>query len=339
MSPEALKLLAGLDEQRSGNRRQRLESIVSAYYRAFPERRERADSRDEIRRLLGELEQTGALTLPKGEDCWQTMPQPALPLWIQWPPGPQKETTKLDHRKFPWVAGMQFVAALPALRNPEAARSIHEFLKAGGQSRPMVPIKERSWELFGDEKAMDSIRKGPLFAPRRLTLGHLRCFEVPTSLPCRPGPLGATGPWLIVENEATFDSFARWNKETRRHGGIILGSGLAVLRAESFLCEVMEANEAEYFGDLDERGCQIPYELNRKLTENGSGEIRPAIRYYEWLLEACNVLDGIPTTGMHKPWLKWFPLKLRDRVLHATQMPKPPPQEAIGWEWLISRAI
>ena len=339
MSPEAVRLLAGLERQRSGNRRQKLESVIQAYYQAFPERHERADGRDQVKRLLSELEEAGALVLPKGSDCWQRMPLPTLPLWIQWPPEPPSGAAKLDHQTFPWVPEMQFVASLPAPRNPEVARKIHNFLKVGGQTRPFVPIKERSWELFGDEKALDSIRKGPLFGSMRLTLDHLRCFEVAATLPCRPGPTGATGPWLIVENEATFDSFARWNKGAKRHRGVILGNGLAVLRAESFLRELIEGKGVEYFGDLDERGCQIPYELNRKFRQKGSGEIEPATIYYEWLLDACRVPIVIAPSGTAKPWLSWFAEKLRNRVLHATQLPKPPPQEAIGWEWLIRQAL
>jgi hypothetical protein len=338
MSPEAQKLLTGLKRQRDGNRRQKLETVIEAYYHAFPERRERADQRDQMKRLLSALEEAGALVLPKGNDCWQTMPVPALPLWIQWPPEPASLAPKLDHRTFPWVPELRFVASLPVLRDPEVARKIHDFLKADGQSRPLVPIKERSWELFGDEKALNSIKKGPLFKPGRLTLDHLRCFEVAASLPCRPAPAGATGPWLIVENEATFDSFARWNKEAKRHRGVILGNGFAVHRAEAFLFDLLEGEGAEYFGDLDERGCQIPYDLSRKYTHKGNGEITPAKIYYEWLLEACRVPEVTGPTDAAKPWLAWFPENMQRRILHATQLPKPPPQEAIGWEWLIRHA-
>jgi hypothetical protein len=327
MSSEAEKLLTWLDRHRKEHRRQKLETVIEAYYHTFPERRERADQRDQIKRLLVELEESGALILPKGTDCWQTMPMPALPLWIRWPPEPASPAPKPDHRTFPWVSELRFVASLPVLRDPEAVRKIHDFLKVGGRSRPLVPVKERSWGLFGDEKALDSIKKGPLFKPGRLTLEHLRCFEVAASLPCRPGPPGASGPWLIVENEATFDSFARWNREAKRHRGVILGNGFAVHRAEAFLFDLLEGEGAGYFGDLDVQGCQIPYDLSRRYSLKST--------YYEWLLEACQVPEVAGPTDDARPWLRWFPDNLRKRVLCATQLPKPPAQEAIGWEWLI----
>lgn len=338
MTPEAQKLLTALKQRRAENRRQKLENVIEAYYHAFPERRERADQRDQTRSLLAELEQAGAIILPKGKDGWQTAPTPSLPLWIQWPAEPASEAPRLDYRTFPWVAELRFVAALASLRDPEVPRRLHDFLKAGWQHRPLVPIKERSWELFGDEKALDSIKKGPLFQPGRLTLDHLRCYEVTASLSCRPGPPSASGPWLIVENEATFDTLARWNKEAKQHRGVILGSGFTVQRAESFLLDLLEGEGAEYFGDLDETGCEIPYDLDRRHARKGGGRITPATIYYEWLLEACRVPEVTESAGGAKPWLAWFPERLQNRVQFATQLPKPPPQEAVGWEWLIRRA-
>jgi hypothetical protein len=94
-----------------------------------------------------------------------------------------------------------------------------------------------------------------------------------------------------VENEATFDSFARWNKEVKRHRGVILGNGFTVQRAESFLLDLLEGEGAQYFGDLDEAGCEIPYELDRKHTHKDGGRITAAALYYDWLLEACRVTE------------------------------------------------
>ena len=338
MSPEAQRFLAALKRRRTKNRRQELETVIEAYYHAFPERRERADQRDQTRSLLLELEQAGEIVLPKGKVGWQAAPAPAMPLWIQWPAEAATTTPKLDHRTFPWIAELRFVASFPSLRDPEVPRRIHDFLKADGQQRPFVPIKERSWELFGEEKALETIKKGPLFQPGRLSLDHLRCYEVAASLPCRPGPPGAAGPWLIVENEATFDSFARWNKEVKRHRGVILGNGFTVQRAESFLLDLLEGEGAQYFGDLDEPGCEIPYDLDRKHTRKGGGRITPATVYYAWLLEACRVPEVTESVCDAKSWLAWFPESLRNRVQCAVELSKPPPQEAVGWEWLLAHS-
>jgi hypothetical protein len=338
MSPEALKLLSALKQRRDGRRRQTIENVIEAYYHAFPERRERADQRDHTGILLAELERGREITLPKGKGGWQSGQGSPLPLWFQWPAdelGPQSE---FNYRAFPWVAELRFVASLPCLRNPEIPRRIHDFLKSGGEDRPFVPIKERSWELFEDEKALDGIKKGPLFQLGGLTLEQLRCYEVPANLPCRPGPTDATGPWLIVENEAAFDSFARWNKESKRHRGVILGNGFAIYRATRFMLEVLDGLGAEYFGDLDRAGCEIPYQFDAKYREAGGAGISPAVQYYQWLLDRCGVPAPENPIDESETWLTWFPVHQQARVLQATHLPKPPPQEAIGWEWLVQNA-
>lgn len=304
---------------------------------AFPERRERADQRNHTRMLLVELEAVGEIALPKRKGSWETGMLHPLPLWFQWPEKPAG-SPKFNHRAFPWVAELRFIASLPGLRDPDVPRRIHDFLKAGGKDRPLVPVKERSWELFADEKAMDSIRRGPLFQPGRLTLEQLRCYDVPASLPCRPGPAHSEGPWLIVENEATFDTFARWNKESGRHRGVILGNGYAIYRATRFILEVLEARGAEYFGDLDRAGCEIPYQFDSKYREAGGAGISPATHYYQWLLDSCGVPAAESPIAQPESWLTWFPVHQQARIFQATRLPKPPPQEAVGWEWLMQHA-
>jgi len=46
---------------------------------------------------------------------------------------------------------------------------IQRFLREGGRSAPIVPIKERSLDLFGDEKRLDALSATSLFAEGRLT--------------------------------------------------------------------------------------------------------------------------------------------------------------------------
>jgi hypothetical protein len=52
---------------------------------------------------------------------------------------------------------------------------VNQLLQTGGADRPVVPVRERSLELFGDE--LGALLGGALFrGDRRLTLELLRCY-------------------------------------------------------------------------------------------------------------------------------------------------------------------
>ena len=55
---------------------------------------------------------------------------------------------------------------------------LQEFFAHGGRAKEFIPIKERSLEIFGDEKRLDALRTTILFSEGRLTLEQLCCFAV-----------------------------------------------------------------------------------------------------------------------------------------------------------------
>ena len=68
-----------------------------------------------------------------------------------------------------------------------------------------VPLRERSLEIFGDEKFLETRVSGPLFAPGRLTLALLETYLCwPPVERVNLGP----GDWLLVENFTTYHSIA-----------------------------------------------------------------------------------------------------------------------------------
>lgn len=71
----------------------------------------------------------------------------------------------------------------------------------------LVPVQERSLDLFDDEKAIDGYLKTRLFTSRTLTLDLLACFAPP--VPFVSQHLDGAGPphLLVVENLATYTSF------------------------------------------------------------------------------------------------------------------------------------
>ncbi|MGV7524135.1 hypothetical protein PJM24_28935, partial [Mycobacterium kansasii] len=66
-------------------------------------------------------------------------------------------------------------------------------------------MRERSLDIFGDEKLLETRINGPLFAPGRLTLPLLETY------PCWPPVnqiVSGHGDWLIVENFTTYHSIS-----------------------------------------------------------------------------------------------------------------------------------
>ena len=321
-----------------------LEAVQAAFLKCFPHWQGATDRREHLRALLDELVASGQLRLPADRrGGWERTPTPPLPKWVLLVRETEPEQAPFNHRSFPWVAELAFVAGLRALRNPREVLRIHAFLKAGGRQRPMVPVKERSYEIFDDEKRLDGLRSSQLFTQGRLTLATLRCCDVPASLSCVPAPRRAPEPWLIIENEATFHSFCRLNRIISRHRGVILGSGNAVLRAVDFLSGLFgaesqsEPKEFLYFGDVDEEGIQIPHQLTRRLDRHARISVRPAERYYGWLLEKRGIEAGPGVDVNAGAALGWFPAALRSQVATALKQPKPVMQEAVGWEHLAEK--
>ncbi len=336
--------LAALKAASGARVRLKLEAVQAEFLKTFPHLQGSADRRERLRASLDELAATGSVRLPANErEGWERVPIPALPKWIHFPRSPAQLEEKFNHRSFPWMPELAFVAGLRALRHPDEVHRIHEFLKNGGRQRPIVPVKERSYEIFGDEKRLDSLINSQLFTDGRLTLEILRCRQVPASLPCVPASSAAKEPWLILENESTFHSFCRLNRLVSQHSGIVLGSGIAVLRASDFLAGLLQSTSNEqtkrffYFGDLDQDGIQIPIQLNQRLRDQYGIQVRPAEQYYQWLLDAHGIEVPVSVTERRSTTIEWFPSSMRERIWVGLRQTRPIVQEAIGWEFLANR--
>jgi hypothetical protein len=156
-----------------------------------------------------------------------------------------------------------------------------------------------------------------------------------------------TGPdGLIVENEATFDTVARWNRVHRKFRVVIYGRGKEVEKIGHFLLTEIQAKPGTiyYFGDLDRTGIEMPFRLTCTLEQMGGRPIVPALSCYRLLLRqatsaisAFDVSDdrtsGEDETG--QGWriaLEWVPVELRESVETLLVADQRIAQEAVGWE-------
>ncbi len=214
-------------------------------------------------------------------------------------------------------------------------QAIQAFLVAGGRERPMVPKRERSLELFGDEKRLDALVKRSLFVRGHLSLDLLRCFEVPPPLVWEAGPPKSRGRAILtVENHHTWHSFCRWNRTAGAYAAVVYGGGDRFVGAAADLERVSEATNAngrvDYFGDLDGRGLKIPVAAC-KMTHL---PILPAARWYDILLDPVKVPPDRGDVHVPPGLVAWLAREHREPTARLLSHGMRLPQEWVGWEVL-----
>jgi hypothetical protein len=332
MSP-ADEFISMLLLETQGASRLRLEAIWRVFLRWRPELSTAGNKRSELARFLEQGKEAGAFSFPKGKQHFDRAAIPPLPEWIAFPLEKAPVRPAFDHRAYPWHTAMAFVAALSKLANSEDAMAINRFL-VNDRNPPRVPAKERSYEIFGDEKRLSAVLDGVLGAS--LTLDVLNCY-IPDFVPVhRAGDLQSRRV-LIIENEATFDSFCRWNRQHPTWHTVVFGRGIEVWKAETFLRETWPAGtDLEYFGDFDQAGVGIAHRLAQILEKHGL-RLRPLLPAYRHLINQSPRPDA---KGSFSNWLeaiRW--LEDAEVIASATStfgLNRRVAQEAFGWRQLTS---
>jgi Uncharacterized protein conserved in bacteria C-term(DUF2220) len=335
MNPEA-RLFESLQSVANGAARIGLDDIHRALSAAFPQLDGSPSRRAKLREMLDELAGSQVLRLPADRRRgWQNQPAPALPFRVTLVRQESEKAARLDHRRFPWVREMGFIVELPLLHTPGDALRLHEFFKNGGGRSPIVPTKERSWQIFGEEKRLDDLQRGELFGEGRLTLEMLRCQNVTQILAFARGLNAVDAPVLIVENECTFHSFCRLNHQLGIYSGVVFGHGDTVLKAAGFLRDLAGAIAVEvfhYFGDLDPRGLRIGRDLS-VMMRTLNLIVVPADRLYTELLLTPPAAARKPLTADEQS-IAWLSPELRNAVRERLSNFGRIAQEALGWEKL-----
>lgn len=330
------RLLLGLRAEAAGAARIGLESIQRAFSAAFPHLNGTPQRRAKLAGMLETLATGHFLRLPADRKRgWQNRPAPPLPLNIVLMRPATANVRRFDHKSFPWAHEIAFVAEFAVLHTLADAMSLHEFFKKGGARSPIVPTKERSWQIFGDEKRLDELQSGQLFDNGRLTLDLLRCRNVTQILAFSRAPVPVRTPVLIVENECTFHSFCRLNHQIAAYAGIVFGDGNTVLKAGEFLRDLAQALDISafsYFGDLDPRGLRIPFGLSSQIAKFSLTLSLEEALYSELLRVP------LPAVGHPQPpeeeVIAWIPRDLQDQVRRRLANAGRIAQEALGWERL-----
>jgi hypothetical protein len=286
LSESAACLSATLNS--TAERRVEQATIFAAFGQACPGTAGTTQGRPVLSALLDELAERLLVELPRSRDGWDDA-QPPLPRWLRLPTRPKAETRTvrataplLWRRELSW-AGTDTLA----VSQIEILKIINRWLRdtdGDHDRRAVVPMRERSLEIFGDEKRLDSLIASTLFAPGRLTLATLFARRIPPPLAYER--LGDGGSILVVENSDTFETLSALLAEDRRHiGYVAFGGGHAFEASVARIARLEGVTDIVYYGDLDYDGLTIPQRANVSAVALGLPPVRPAEGLYRLLLQ------------------------------------------------------
>lgn len=249
-------------------------------------------------------------------------------------------------REYPWVSALEFLRSTRINLPFDDLVAIHKWLARTPVRPEPVPIKERSLEIFGDEKRLDTL--GPdaaLFFPDRLPWEALAVIEVREPLAWKRGPdRAADQPILVLENAATWHSYDRWNAGHAVFSAVVYGGGNRFRDSVEFLAEIFRElggpRRVWYFGDLDPAGLSIPRVASERAVARGLPPIEPHGWSYRQLLGlgrecAGNREPADDVCELNEADLAWLPVpELREEVAGLLRSSRRLAQEHLGWRQL-----
>src|SRR6185312_5354626 len=332
-TPLGRRFAAALDATRSGRSRLGIEAYTAAFLVAEPALATSHARRARLSAAIEELVGEGVIRASRAQDRSEL---PVLPRFIVVIDG-MSDPPIADTSRYPWRPELVWAARLP-LRQSEfqALRAVQGFLRDVTAETPVVPMGERSLELFDDEKRLDSLaRNRRLFAPGRLSLGLLRARAFAPPFAYRhvgPGHIA-----LVLENVATYRSVLGALSAASDVGLVIFGSGGNFAASVGYLAELAHEGvaatirEIRYFGDLDRRGLETPIAADITAREMGLPAVLPAVRLWALLLRVGKRARHVPVdTTTAERLAGWLPASMRGDAIELLTSGMRVAQEAVG---------
>jgi hypothetical protein len=344
VSPEADKFLSRLRD-RAGKGVRLFPSVYRAAFAELFPVLNADESRRRLAALLEELQCNTQVTLPKSARLYDRAGAAKLPAWVDIPRSQSPEgPLPVDPRTFPWAPELRFACDIREPRQLDILLRVQRFLSDGGRSRPMIPAKERSVQLFGEEKRLERLKNGALFGAGRLSLGLLRCYLVLPPLVFESLPAAQIArPILILENYSTYHTFVLWNYQAKVYEAIFYGHGETFDTAAAGLVEQTRSmnwnGRAFYFGDLDVKGVLIPIAASETLNSLHSSTLYPHSGCYQRLLQRAKEvsLPSMAPTSLPERCCKWLGEEISREAQAWLQRGIRLPQELVGLEQLSCR--
>ena len=341
----------------TGVRRIDLRTLWDCYRDAGVVQASAGSPRGDLASILEELDAHRDLTMPArhSKKAWDVDASAIrLPQWVRMPKAniateAHDAAPTINHITCLWPRELDFMRTLrsPRASVVRAAVAIQRwFAQPGSRQRMIVPVKERSLEIFGYEKRLEALLEGELFKANRLTLSHLRAQRIPEPLTWEATQVTSDRPrsLLIVENLSTYLSFCRWNRATGIYAAIAYGRGKLLRYLMVLLPEVidrMHVDRIEYFGDIDAPGILFPLQARAELRSlSVTIPFEPALHWYAAMLRRGeNALLEVNDPGIWSEYFaEWFPQPFCDDIRRQFELQRRLPQELVGMEYLSGQA-
>lgn len=243
---------------------------------------------------------------------WDHNADPPLPLWVNRLTPRRARTQRPGPRA--WVEALAFAAHLPlSLVDLELLSPINDHLRDQPDAEP-VPIPERSYELYGDEKRLARITTHRLVTAGLLSItNHLRAC--PSPAPLAMYELGPA-PWmLIVENSAAFTSLRHilrgWPRRAEL-GWLAYGGGDHLVASLPTCLATFEEREHPVedlllYTDLDLDGLECAQQAAERAREAGLPPLVPAAGLYGPLLTRPPRSVPVADAGRIRTASDWLP--------------------------------
>ncbi|WP_224275663.1 Wadjet anti-phage system protein JetD domain-containing protein [Streptomyces sp. LS1784] len=315
LSPAAARLSDALQAMNAAGSTVSRTAFTAVFASALPGLSRSSNSRLSLATLLIELSDARLVTLPADPVKWDAG-RPPLPdnvRIVRARPAPATPREQRSWRpELSWASTARITTA-----QTDVLTAINRWFRdtsSKAEARHPLSLRERSHEIFNDEKRLDTLIGGALFGPGRLDLEQLATYREPPPLAYRH--LGAGDTMLVIENSDTFTTLRRLlRSDPGCIGYIAFGGGRAFEASVASITELPQIHRILYYGDLDADGLSIPARASVTATLLGLPHVEPAEGCYELLLtrprSAAPKVD--PTRA--RLLAEWLPSALQDQAL------------------------
>lgn len=286
--------------------------------------------------LLREIADNGLVAMPSARSFDRTQ-DPPLPRFVRVTRAATRAVRPVDVVWHPELSWADNIHPTPTAAQQDRLIAINRWLHRERDDF-VVPLRERSLEILGDEKALDRLLLTNLAGPGRLSLEMLRARRAVPPLHIRH--IGDGTVLLVVENSDTFDSLTRSLTQNPAEIGMIAwGAGTGFEASVLSIAEIdRPVSRIAYFGDLDAAGLRIPSNAARLAIERGLPVVTPARILYSELLRVGTRQTGQPKCSLDdaEKLVEWLPREHRAQVRELLVSGKRMAQEAVGLRCLRS---
>lgn len=243
------------------------------------------EQRTLLRSMLDAIKGAEFINFPRMTSGWDKSALPHLPKWIN---RPRPKVARQYADNVIWAPALSFLSARKELATSPWLK-VDQWLKATrNEVQDLVPIRERSLEIFGDEKMLDVLVGAQAFKSSLITLDALSCYYVPEPAAWERGPVGSWDlPGVCIENSTTYDVLRKFNREAGIWGFVVYGRGNGFASVVEGILPIMEEfghARVLYFGDADHEGVEIAARGALKFAAAGK-ELELDGRLYRLILE------------------------------------------------------